>query len=243
MRALTCLIVDDEPLARSIIESYLKQLDNFAAPVQCNNALEALKLINEGFRPDVMFLDINMPVISGIDFLRSLKEPPPVVLTTAHREFAVDAFELHALDYLVKPISFDRFLKTVQRIYDHYSMGSEPVVTHAAKRDYIFLKQNAKMLKVNFDDILYVEANKDYINVCTPGKKMLVSMSLKEIEEELPADTFIRVHRSYIVNVHKIQATYGNVIEVEGQEIPIGTNYKEAFMKAVMDGSARQQGA
>lgn len=235
MPELTSLIVDDEPIARSIIESYIGQLGSWANPVSCKSALEALDKLNAGMKPDVIFLDINMPVISGIDFYRSLKDPPLVVFTTAYSEFAVDAFELQAADYLVKPVSFERFLKTAQRIQSHFTPDKELSVSKNPKRDYIFVKHNGKMQRIDFSSILFAEAKGDYIDIHTGNNHYLVLMSMKELEEWIPSDEFRRVHRSFIVNLRRIRATHGNVIELEGKEVPIGAAYKEDFLKAITD--------
>ncbi len=235
MSALTSFIVDDEPVARSIIESYISQLSNWAKPVSCRSALEALEKLNSGVTPDVIFLDINMPVINGIDFYKSLKNPPLVVFTTAYADFAVEAFELQAADYLVKPISFERFLKTAQRIQSHYAPDQEVAVSKSPRRDYMFAKHNGKMQRINFADILFIEAKGDYIDINAGSKHYLVLMSMKELEECVPAEDFMRVHRSFIVNLRRINATYGNVIELDGKEVPVGAAYKEDFLKAITD--------
>jgi DNA-binding LytR/AlgR family response regulator len=233
MNALTSFIVDDEPVARSIIESYISQLSNWAKPVSCKSALEALEQLNSGVTPHVIFLDVNMPVINGVDFFKSLKNPPLVVFTTAYADFAVEAFELHAADYLVKPIPFERFLKTAQRIQSLCAPEREISVSKTARRDYMFVKHNGKMQRINFSGILFIEAKGDYMDVNAGDKHFLVLMSMKELEECLPAEDFIRVHRSFIVNLRRINATHGNVIELDGKEVPIGAAYKEDFLKAI----------
>lgn len=238
MPDLTSLIVDDEPIARSIIGNYIGQLSNWASPVSCRSALEALDKMNSGTKPDVIFLDINMPVINGIDFYKSLKDPPLVVFTTAYSEFAVEAFELHATDYLVKPVSFERFLKTAQRIQSHFTPDKELSVSKSAKRDYMFVKHNGKMQRIDFASILFAEAKGDYIDINTGNTHYLVLMSMKELEEWIPVEDFKRVHRSFIVNLRRINATHGNVIELEGKEVPIGAAYKEDFLKSITDRNA-----
>jgi DNA-binding LytR/AlgR family response regulator len=230
MQKIKSLIIDDEPVARSIIESYIKQFSTWEPPIACNNAIEAMEVLNGGYKPDVMFLDINMPVINGIDFYKTLPNPPLVVLPTAYKEFAVDAFELQATDYLVKPISFERFLKTIQRIQEK-QLPDTPVQTQAASREFIFLKHNGRMQKVNFADISFIEAKGDYINFHTSTGSLLTNMQLKEVEEYLPATTFIRVHRSFIININHVHSTFGNIVVMPSMEIPIGVNYKEAFLK------------
>ena len=242
MPALSSLIVDDEPVARSIIESYIGQLGNWAAPISCKSALEALEVINKGMKPDVIFLDINMPVIDGVDFYKSLKNPPFVVFTTAYSEFAVEAFDLQATDFLVKPISFERFLKAAQRIQAHYAPEQEISLAKPARRDYMFVKHNGKMQRIDFADILFVEAKGDYVDISTGSRNLMVLMSMKELEEYIPSADFMRVHRSFIVNIRRINATHGNVIEMEGKEIPIGAAYKEHFLKAITDGNADSVG-
>lgn len=235
MLQLKALIIDDEPLARGIIESYISQLGNWNKPVSVNNALEAMETLKKGYRPDVIFLDVNMPVINGIEFFRMLNKPPAVILTTASRDFAVEAFDLHAVDYLVKPISFQRFLKAVQRVYESHFPENEISQQKPAARDFIFLKHNGKMQRVNFADILYIEAKGDYVNIYMANQNMLISMQLKEIEECLPVDTYIRVHRSFIVNLNAVETVFGNTITIGKKEIPIGLNHKENFLKLIND--------
>ncbi|HTN46698.1 MAG TPA: LytTR family DNA-binding domain-containing protein [Flavipsychrobacter sp.] len=235
MTALTSMVIDDESVARSILESYIGQLEGWSAPVPCRSALEALDKINKGMKPDVIFLDINMPVLSGIEFFRLLEEPPIAVFTTAYSEFAVDAFELHVTDYLVKPISFQRFLKTVQRIQSLLTPEKDLAISTTIKRDYMFVKHNGKMQRIDLDDIIFIEAKGDYIYIETGQKHFMVLMPMKEIEEYVPAETFRRIHRSFIVNIRKINSVHGNIIEMEGKEIPIGVNYKEDFLKSITD--------
>lgn len=242
MPELNALIIDDEPLARGIIENYISQLNNWRKPVSVNNALEAHNVLNTGFSPDVIFLDINMPVMSGIEFFRTLNSPCAVILTTASRDFAVEAFDLKATDYLVKPISFERFLKAVQRVYDVHFPGNDARQLKQPVRNFIFVKHNGKMQRVDFADILYVEAKGDYINIHTVKQTLLISMQLKEIEECLPADIYIRVHRSFIVNLHNIETVFGNTITISNKEIPIGLNYKDHFFKLISDRNAENPG-
>lgn len=231
MSAIKCLIVDDEPLARKLMAGHIEKLPGWEITGICKNAVEAYELLVK-HPVDVLFLDINMPVISGIDFYRSLKNPPYLVFTTAYPEYAVEGFELEAVDYLVKPITFERFLKTAERISIKLS-GEENVSTQKKvfRRDFLFIKHFSKLVKVSFKDILFVEAQKDFVNFVTKTEKLLAGMTLKQTEDMLPEADFIRVHRSYIVSVSAVTALFGNVIEVGKTRIPIGGNYKDSLIE------------
>ena len=238
MPPIKCLIVDDEPLARKLIAGHVEKLPTWSIVAQCKNAVEAYEIIVKE-KVDVLFLDINMPVITGLDFYRSLKNPPYLVFTTAYPEYAVEGFELEAVDYLVKPITFDRFLMAAERIYDKILSKNkiddpiiirhDPVVT----ADYIFIKHFSKLVKVLFDDILYLEAQKDFVKFVLKSEELLAGMTMKEAEDALPASKFLRVHRSFIVSVKAITALFGNTIEIGKFQVPIGANYKEVVMEKV----------
>lgn len=223
------IIVDDEPLAIEILEAYIMKMPNMNLIAKCSNALEA----NEVLRTediDLMFLDIEMPMMLGTDFLKSLKDPPQIIFTTAYPEFAVQGFELNALDYLLKPISLDRFIKAVNKVVVRYepSMSSKE---YSKSLDYIFVKADKKLIKINFSEIIYIEGLKDYVLIHTDQSRIITLQTMKSLEEKLPMELFIRAHRSYIVNLNRIKAIIGNTIEVlekdQIKQLPIGKNYKD----------------
>ena len=223
------IIVDDEPLAIEILEAYIMKMPNMNLIDKCSNALEA----NEVLRTediDLMFLDIEMPMMLGTDFLKSLKDPPQIIFTTAYPEFAVQGFELNALDYLLKPISLDRFIKAVNKVVVRYepSMSSKE---YSKSLDYIFVKADKKLVKINFSEIIYIEGLKDYVLIHTDQSRIITLQTMKSLEEKLPVELFIRAHRSYIVNLNRIKAIIGNTIEVlekdQIKHLPIGKNYKD----------------
>jgi DNA-binding LytR/AlgR family response regulator len=226
---ISCLIVDDEPLAQDVLHDYVKQAPQLELIGVCNNAIEALEKMKLN-TIDLIFLDIQMPEITGIDFLRSLKDPPMVIFTTAYQNYAIEGFELNAIDYLLKPFSKDRFIKAVRKAEELFKLKEE----HSQKEDnYIFIKSDQKLQKVYYNDILYIEALADYVKIHTPDKRYITLQTMKNMESKLPDKFFKRVHRSYIVALNKIMTLVGSSVEVEGQKIPIGKNYKEGFFDAL----------
>jgi len=231
MNKTNCLIVDDEPLARKIIETYLSVVAGWQLIRSCMNAVEAYDAL-QGNSIDVMFLDIRMPVVSGIDFLRSLQHTPLVVFTTAYSDYAVTGFELNAVDYLVKPITADRFMQAVEKVNARFlSQGDEKEIFSTPPADYLFIRQEAKLIRVNYEDILFIEAKRDFTSIHLKRKKLLASMHLKALEMMLSPQRMLRVHRSYIVNLDAIQSINGNTIEIEDKSIPIGANYKPELFR------------
>ena len=222
---IKCAIIDDEPLAIKVVENHLKEFQNFEILKTFNNPLEALPLIEEG-KVDVLFLDINMPKMNGLDFAKTLNTKTNVVITTAYREYAVESYDLNVLDYLVKPIPFNRFLKTInkitQKVHQQKGIQKEEEVNNGS---YIFLKVDKKLVKIKFEDILYVESLKDYIKVFTTTENYLVHKSLTSITEELPDSNFIRIHRSYTIAIEKVKSIEGNLVEIGTTKIPIGRKY------------------
>jgi two-component system LytT family response regulator len=222
---INCIIVDDEPLARQLIETYIDQIPGIESLGSYQTAKEAFEALhNQDI--DVIFLDIDMPGINGLNFIRSLKKSPKVVFITAYAEYAVDAFEIEALDYLVKPVTFERFLKAIQKTG---ITRSEPV--QSPDISYIFLKADRKLVKVFFQDIRYIEASGDYLKVHTTARNYVVYMTMGKIESLLPASKFIRVHRSTIVNTLFIQGIENNFIKLDNVEIVIGQTYWENLLK------------
>jgi len=225
--AYTCVIIDDEPIAIKVIREHLENFNCIDCLGSYTKALDAIEILNKQVI-DLIFLDINMPGISGIEFLKSLSNPPKVIFTTAYRNFAVDAFELEAIDYLVKPISFERFLKAINK----FLAINKAVVEKKPEndRDYIILKSDKKNYKIRFEDILYVESLDNYIKVYTHEFSLICYSSLSSIEKELSAN-FLRIHRSHIVNVDKIDIFSSSQIEIGDKKFVIGRNYREVVMK------------
>lgn len=237
---IRAIIVDDEPLAQEIIETYVQKMPNMELVAICNHALEANEVLkNETV--DLMFLDIQMPQLSGIDFLKTLANPPFVIFTTAHADYAVQGFELDAVDYLLKPISFERFLKAVNKVSDKLSNRKQEPESSIVEfgEGFFFVKADKKLVKINFEDILYIEGLKDYVIIRMEVGRVITLQTMKSLEDKLPVSKFKRVHRSYIVNIKKISAILGNMVEImEGgkvKQLPIGKNYRDELMEMITD--------
>lgn len=216
---INCIIVDDEPLARDILEGHILKQPNLCLSAKCGNAVEAFELIHK--EPiDLMFLDIKMPGISGIDFLKSLKMPPKVVFCTAYSEYAVTGFEMDAVDYLLKPVTYERFQKCMNKLFNlRVSEG-------LSVSEYTYFKVAGKLVKINHDQLVYAQSVKDYILIQTSTGSHLTHMTMKALEQLLPATTFLRVHRSYLVNKLHVEVIGKTSLKVAGEEIPVGENYR-----------------
>jgi DNA-binding LytR/AlgR family response regulator len=218
---MTCIIVDDEPLAREVLEGYIKQSPVLQLVKKCSNALEAFDVLHT-HSVDLMFLDIQMPAINGIDFLKSLRHPPAVIFTTAFANYAVTGFELEAVDYLLKPITRERFEKSIQRLLKtHIPDQPHPI------KDYTYFKVSGKLIKVCHADILYAQSVKDYISLKTKQCNFLIHMTMKFLEQSLPADQFVRVHRSYLINKAAITAVERQQVFVGKELIPVSESYRD----------------
>lgn len=242
---INVLIVDDEPLAQDVLETYIEKMPDLNLVQKCNNALEA----NEALKSndiDLMFLDIQMPQLTGTDFLRSLVNPPVVIFTTAYSNYAVDGFELNALDYLLKPISLERFLKAANKAVAQIDLKKaaaagasspkdEPEIQ--AEADFMFVKADKKLIRVYYDDVVYIEGLKDYVIIRLKETRIVTLQTMKSLEEKLPSAIFKRIHRSYIVNLDKIDALMGNMVEVKekGQvkHLPVGKNYRDELLELI----------
>jgi two-component system, LytTR family, response regulator len=228
---MNCIIVDDEPLAQDILESYIEKIPDLCLAAKCKNAYEAAAALQE-HKIDLMFLDIEMPDITGTQFLAGLAEKPMVVFTTAYPNYAIEGFELNALDYLLKPISPDRFLKSVQKAKDTHKQKNP-----APKQDeptYIFVKAEYQTVKIQLHDIMYIEGLKDYVKIYTRSQGMIMTlMNLKGIHSRLPQNEFIRVHRSFIVPLSSIEKIDRSRIVIKDKRIPIGESYKDEFNKLI----------
>lgn len=233
-KTLTCLVVDDEPAARNIIERYIQQLPMLKLIGECGNAIQAMNIL-QNQQVDLLFLDINMPQLSGTDLLRVLKNPPKTILTTAHEEYALQGYELDVVDYLLKPIQFNRFLKAVQKVAQ-MQPGSvnevQPSLT-PTQEPFIYFRADRKMVKVLLSNILYVESMKDYIKVVTTTGNIITKVSISSLEELLPENSFIRTHRSFIVSLQKIKSFTPELIEIDKAEVPIGKLYRNSVLKVL----------
>lgn len=229
-KKITCLVVDDEPMAREIICSYIAKIDTLELHGTCKNGMEAFQTLQQK-SIDLLFLDINMPELSGISLAKALDKPTQVIFTTAYREYALDGFEVQALDYLLKPISFERFLKAIQKYTDLHPtektiLPQERLLTS----DSIYIRADRKMVKINLAEILYVESTGDYLKFHTSAKVWVTRDSLSEYEEKLPTTSFLRIHRSFIINLKHIQAYTHEFIEINNQALPISRSYKNEVL-------------
>jgi len=232
---IKCIIIDDEPLAIKVIESHLKEFQNFEIAGTFNNPISALPLIEQE-NIDAIFLDINMAKMNGLEFIKSVELKSNIVITTAYREYAVESFDLNVLDYLVKPIPFNRFLKSINKITQKIAQQKEgKSETSDANDSYIFLKVDKKLVKINYEDILYIESLKDYIKIFTLTDNYLVHKSLTSLTEELPQDKFLRIHRSFTISIDKVDSVEGNSIEIGTKRIPIGRKYLAVSKQTILN--------
>lgn len=232
---MNVIIVDDEPLALEVLETYVGQIPDLNLVAMCNNALEADEALRNN-EVDLMFLDIQMPQITGIEFLKSLEKPPLAIFTTAYSEYAVEGFELNAVDYLVKPISLDRFMKAVNKAREKH-LANSPAPKTLEDSDFMFVKADKKLVKLNFDDIIFIEGLKDYVIIQHGNTRTITLQTMKSLEAKLPAQKFKRIHRSYIVNLGLINAVLGNMVEVTQKgapkHLPVGKNYRDELLKII----------
>ena len=220
----SCLIIDDEPLSREVLRKYIREVGDLELLAECADAMEATRFLNK-MRVDILFLDINMPGISGISFARSLSHSPLIIFTTAYPEFAVEGFELDATDYLVKPYSFERFLKAVNR-----ALGRLKENGNGTAGGKILVKADKKLYALPFSDILFVEGQGDYIRLHTPRQKLMVHDTLKNFLESLPAEDFMRIHKSFVVQVRQIEFIEGNQVKIAGQDVSLSPAHREELL-------------
>jgi len=242
---INVIIVDDEPLAQEVLETYVDKLPDLNLVKKCNNALEANEALKNN-EIDLMFLDIQMPQLTGIDFLKTLAKPPLVIFTTAYPNYAIEGFELNALDYLLKPISLDRFMKAVNKASEQIELQRKILETDTETdtsqvvedtKDFIFVKADKKLVKVNYRDIIYIEGLKDYVIIRQDADRVITLQTMKSLESKLPSHNFKRIHRSFIVNLDRINAIVGNMVEViekgKPKHLPIGKNYREELLEII----------
>jgi DNA-binding LytR/AlgR family response regulator len=229
-----CLIVDDEPLARELIRGHVQKLENFEIVAECDNAMKAMDSLRS-HHIDLMFLDIKMPQMTGIDFLKTLKRPPKVIITTAYSQYALEGFELDVVDYLMKPVTFERFFKAINKFFQ--SSTSDTVEVEGGnginEEAFIYVKENKKIIKIYLKEIHFIEGLNEYIRIHTDNRRVVVKSSLHSIEEKLPSEQFIRIHKSYIVSIPRIRAFNATTIELENAKLRIGRNYKNQVFSAL----------
>ncbi|WP_430410554.1 LytR/AlgR family response regulator transcription factor [Kordia sp.] len=228
-----CLLVDDEPLAIKLLENHISKIASFEVVATCNNAMKALEILNTQ-EIDLLFLDIKMPTITGIEFLKSLRNPPKTIFTTAYREYALESYDLDVADYLLKPITFDRFFRAVERFFrDIKPVQTAVSIPQKDVETIIQVKSGTKYHKVTVSDIIYIESLKDYVKIHTLSKCIVSKQKISDLESTLATHAFLRVHRSYIINSKKITAFTPHDIELNDVEVPIGASYKE-YVLAVL---------
>ncbi len=234
---IRCLVVDDEPLALDILEDYISKVPFLTLVKTTTSAIEGLSLVQSD-AIDLVFLDVQMPELTGIQFLKIINGKCDVILTTAYSQYALDGYELDVVDYLLKPIAFDRFYKAAQKVLQNHSNGNTTPPEQAQtsnSHDFIFVKTEHKIQKIYLDDILYIEGLKDYISIFTKTERIITLQNMKKMEESLPAKSFIRVHKSYIVAIGKIESIERSRIQIGEKTIPIGDTYREYFFKQIED--------
>lgn len=233
-----CLVIDDEPLARSLMRIHIEKLGSLELIAECSDAMKAVEVLRTQ-KIDLMFLDIQMPQLTGIEFLKTLMNPPKVIITTAHRDYAIEGFELDVVDYLLKPITFERFLKSVNKYFqmqgNEAPVPEEPAQPSNAGDEHIYVKENKRMVKIFLHDILYIEGLSEYVKIYTPAKKIVTKTSLTHFEEILQGKDFLRIHKSYIVALNKIDAFTSVSIEISGKELPVGRSYKEKVVQILQN--------
>ncbi len=223
--SIKCMIVDDEPLAIEILENYILRLEKWEIVGKCRSAMEAFQLLQRK-EIDVMFLDISMPKLSGMDFIKGLSNPPLVVFTTAYREYAVESYEFNALDYLVKPISFERFWKAITKVQQQYALLNSSEEIQEDNPAYLLLKSDRKTYKIPFEQILYIESMTEYITVHTEKESLISYQPISHIEKLLDVEKFLRIHRSFIIAIDKVSAFSANFVLIGSKELPISRSYK-----------------
>ncbi len=240
MTKIRSIIVEDEPLAREGLKSYIYAIGNIELCGVCENALEANELLIKE-NVDLMFLDIQMPKITGLDFLKTLKNPPLVILTTAFPNYALQGFELDVVDYLVKPYSFDRFLKAVNKAKEIFELRQQgySVSQYSHENDFIFIKVDSALKRVNFNEIYFIKKKKNYLSIFTKTERLITLMTMKRLEEVLPSREFLRVHKTYIVAKDKVMGIIGNELDMEIRKVPISRNRRNEIIHELTRGSSQ----
>jgi DNA-binding LytR/AlgR family response regulator len=222
----SCLIVEDEPIAAEILENFVSRDEEFQLVAKCSDAVYAGTLLNR-HGIDLMFLDLHLPVVKGFDFLKKLKDPPLVIVTTAYHQYAVEGYELDIVDYLMKPVPYERFTKAIEKF--KYLMNAEEALLEAADREHIFISSGKKQIKIVLHDIFFIESLREYIHIHTKAGTITVKMPISRIEENLDPKIFVRIHKSYIISKSKIEVRSASMIQVMGKKLPIGRTYKPSI--------------
>ena len=227
-----CLVVDDEELARALLENYIGRLPNLELVGQCKDPMEAIQVMQEEV-VDLLFLDIQMPGLTGIEFLRTLQQKPVVIFTTAYPDYALEGYSLDVTDYLLKPFSFERFVQAVNKANEMIQLKSGTTSTTADTKDFILVKAEHRIHRIKYDDINFIQSMREYVAYYTPSGRILSLNSLKRLETELPADRFIRIHKSYIVSIDKVSTLEGNMVHIGKEKLPIGASYREVVLERI----------
>ena len=233
---LKCIITDDEPIARKGLQSYVERIDFLELVGVCEDAIQ-LNTQLKSQQADLLFLDIEMPYMTGIELLNSLSNPPKVIITSAYAEYAIKGYDLEVSDYLLKPISFDRFLKAVNKVYDQLISSQTPVV-----QDYLFVKTSLKLEKIRFNDMRFIEGVENYVAIYTSDGKIITHTTLRTILQKLPPERFVQVHKSYLVNIDKIDSIEGNLLGIGKNKIPLSRTYKETALEIILKNKLLKDG-
>lgn len=233
---LKCIITDDEPIARKGLQSYVERIDFLELVGVCEDAIQLNNQLKSQ-QADLLFLDIEMPYMTGIELLNSLSNPPKVIITSAYAEYAIKGYDLEVSDYLLKPISFDRFLKAVNKVYDQLISSQTPVV-----QDYLFVKTSLKLEKIRFNDMRFIEGVENYVAIYTSEGKIITHTTLRTILQKLPPERFVQVHKSYLVNIDKIDSIEGNLLGIGKNKIPLSRTYKETALEIILKNKLLKDG-
>ncbi|MEN7548213.1 LytTR family DNA-binding domain-containing protein [Rapidithrix thailandica] len=240
MMKVRCLAVDDEALALTLIENYIQKMPQLELVAKCQKPLEVVEILQKD-SVDLVFLDIQMPQLTGVELLQSLSQPPLVIFTTAYADFALEGYQLGVIDYLVKPFSFERFAKAVNKATEqlHLRQLSQQVTENSLTSlpKFLTVKSEHKIYKIDLRDILYIEGLKEYVSIYTQDQRIITLESLKKLEEILPADQFIRIHKSYIIAFKQVRSIEGNMVELAGKQLPIGKTYRQVVIKKLLEDS------
>jgi two-component system, LytTR family, response regulator len=232
--AMNCVIIDDEPLAREGLSTYVREINFLKLVGSCENSISLTKVMDET-KVDLIFLDIQMPKMNGMEFLKITKDPPIVIITSAYPSYALESFQLNVLDYLLKPITFERFFQAVKKAKEYFQLISGHAATSAEAKSYFFIKCESKYEKIFFDDILYIEGMQNYVRIYTTKGKYMTLLNLKDIEQNLQNGSFIRVHKSFIVNITKIDCIEKHEISIQSTRIPISRNFREHVIDKIVN--------
>jgi DNA-binding LytR/AlgR family response regulator len=228
---INCLVLDDDPISRTIVCNYINQVDSLHLVASCENPMQAMTYLHNN-QIQLVFSDIEMPMLNGLEFIKSLNDPPLFIFITSHQEYALEGFEVNATDFLTKPFTYARFLKAVNKALEAIAGTQKELID--VQKDYFFVKLDSKLIKLYFDEVIYVEAQKDYVKIyTTTGKPQLVWLNLKHIEEQFPPDLFVRTHRSYIVNISKVDIILNEELIIGNMSIPLGMSFKEQVLKMI----------